>query len=67
MEQFVYGIKKTPGYIYKISIAVVTVSNNLNDVVLYLHQDRLRQLLPVDYFDGYLLTRNTVDPELDQS
>lgn len=65
MEQFVYSV--THLAIYKISNVIVTVSNNLNSVMLYLHQDRLRQLLSVDYFDGYLLTRNTMDPELDQS
>lgn len=36
-------------------------------IIIYLHQDRLRQLLSVDYLDRYLLTRNTVDPELNQS
>lgn len=65
MEQFVDSIIHLA--VYKISIVIVTVSNNLNIVILYLHQDWLRQLLSVDYFDRYLLTRNTVDPELDQS
>lgn len=36
-------------------------------MALYLHQDRLGQLLSVDYLDRYLLTRNTVDPEFNQS
>lgn len=67
MEQYVYSI--THLSIYKISVTVVTESerDSLDGVILYLHQHRLRQLLSVDYFDGYLLTRNTMDPQLNQS
>lgn len=36
-------------------------------ITLYLHEDRLRQLLSIDDFDRYLLTRNAVDPKLDES
>ena len=62
MEQLVYSF--TLEAIYKISSLIITVSNNVKP---YFHQDRLGQLLSVDYFDGYLLTRNTMDPKFDQS
>lgn len=48
---------------HKISIVIVGAAG----VLLYLHQDRLGQLFSVDYFDGDLLTCNTMDPQLDQS
>lgn len=62
MDYFVHSVKQVT--MYKISIVVNTMSIS---IILYLHQDRLRQLLSVDYFDCYLLTSNTMDPELDQS
>lgn len=37
MEQFVYS--RTHLAMYKISIIIVTVSNNCGSVTLYLHQD----------------------------